>query len=89
MTMLKTKSGKKARAFAVELKSRSRLKNVTLSNGSRGVLIEGTLGALQHADFVDGVVLEIAGENGVLRVDLTRDDLGKHASDTEEGGQKC
>ena len=40
------------------------------------MLIEGTLGTLKHANFLDGVVLEVAGEKGVLRVDLAREELG-------------
>lgn len=86
--MLQTKGEKKARVFTVELKSRDSVKHVTLSNGSQGVLIEGTLGGLKRAEFVDGVVLEVAGENGVLRVDLTRNDLAKHAQRNEGDGAK-
>lgn len=84
--MLQTKGGKKARAFAVELKSRDSVKQVTVSNGFQGVLIEGTLGGLKRAEFVDGVVLEVAGEKGVLRVDLTKDELAKRARKNEGDG---
>ena len=82
--MVQTKDGKDELAFTVELKSRGNVKNVTLSNGAQGVLIEGTLGALKRAEFVEDVVLEVTGENGVLRVDLAREDLAKRTRKAEE-----
>lgn len=83
------KDEESARSFTIELKSREHVKSVAVPNGARGVLIEGTLGTLKHANFLDGVVLEVSGENGVLRVDLARDDLAKHASNAKEGGPQC
>jgi len=82
--MVQTKNGKGELVFTVELKSRGNVKNVTLSNGAQGVLIEGTLGALKRAEFVEDVVLEVTGDSGVLRVDLAREDLAKHTRKVEE-----
>ena len=66
----------KARFFSVELKSKVNLKNVTVRDSSQeDVLVEGTLGKLQHAEFADGVVLEVFGDKGVLRVNLAIDDI--------------
>jgi hypothetical protein len=59
------------------------VKSVAVPNGAKGVLIEGTLGNLKRADFIDGVVLEVTGKNGVLRVDLAREELG-HTRDGPE-----
>ncbi len=59
--MVQTKNEKGELVFTVELKSRGNVKNVTLSNGAQGVLIEGTLGALKRAEFVEDVVLEVTG----------------------------
>jgi hypothetical protein len=68
----------KERFFSVELKSKVNLKNVTVRDSSQeNVLVEGTLGKLQHAEFADGVVLEVFGDKGVLRVNLTIDDIKK------------
>ena len=68
----------KERFFSVELKSKVNLKNVTVRDSSQeDVLVEGTLGKLQHAEFADGVVLEVFGDKGVLRVNLTIDDIKK------------
>ena len=66
----------KERFFSVELTSKVNLKNVTVRDSSQeDVLIEGTLGKLQHAEFAEGVVLEVFGDKGVLRVNLAIDDI--------------
>ncbi|HYA78248.1 MAG TPA: hypothetical protein VEF91_05975 [Verrucomicrobiae bacterium] len=68
----------KERFFSVELKSKVNLKNVTVNESSQeNVLVEGSLGKLQHAEFADGVVLEVFGDKGVLRVNLTIDEIKK------------
>jgi hypothetical protein len=38
-------------------------------------LFEGNLGALKDLSFVEGDVLEIIGVNGVLRINLTKNQL--------------
>ena len=75
----------KERFFSVELKSKVNLKNVTVRDSSQeNVLVEGTLGKLQHAEFADGVVLEVFGDKGVLRVNLTIDDIKKREKKEKE-----
>jgi hypothetical protein len=77
----------KARAFSVELGSRSGLRSVTLANGpDDSVLVEGTIGDLVRAGFAEGVVLEIVGEGGVLRVDLAEDEIRKPPEGDREAG---
>lgn len=74
--MARTDGVEKGRVFTVELKSRAALKTASLGNGSQeGVLIEGTLGALTSAGFLDGVVLEVVGTEGVLRLDLQSQEI--------------
>ena len=65
-------------AFSVELKSKEYLKRVTMSNeaGDR-VLIEGFLGKLEELNFVEDVMLEMKGVNGILRLDLRKEELRK------------
>jgi hypothetical protein len=64
------------RLFTVELKSNVNLKNITLTNGGhKNVLIEGTIGKLQHAGFAEGIILEIVGDKGVLRINLCQDEI--------------
>jgi hypothetical protein len=76
---MKSKANRKERGFSVELKSKRNLKNVTFADGSSGsVLVEGTIGELVQATFAEGVILEVVGKNGVLRLDLREDDIKKH-----------
>jgi hypothetical protein len=66
------------RFFSVELKSKRDLKNVALTNGSSdSVLLEGTIGELIKAEFADGILLEVIGNNGVLRIDLGEEEIQK------------
>jgi hypothetical protein len=72
----------KERSFSIELKSKANVKNITLSNDSQeNALIEGTIGKLEHAKFVEDMVLEVMGIKGVLRIDISENEIkGKGAS---------
>ncbi len=84
--MTGTETGTKNRAFTVELKSKSALKSASLDNeGPDGVTVEGTLGTLVGATFQDGVVLEVAGTQGTLRVDLTADEISAELARSQVG----
>jgi len=51
------KQTEKERYFSIELKSKVNLKNITLNNDSQNnALIEGTIGKLEHAKFVEDTV---------------------------------
>jgi hypothetical protein len=66
------------RFFSVELKSKTSLKSITMTNGSSdSVLVEGTIGKLVQAAFVEDVILEVVGEKGVLRINLEQKELNK------------
>ena len=72
------KASQKERVFTVELKSKRNLKNITLTNGSNdSVLLEGTIGELVQATFAEGIILEVIGKSGVLRIDLGEDEIKK------------
>jgi hypothetical protein len=78
----------KARVFSIELKSKINLKNVTLNNGSSdSVLLEGSIGELVLAKFSEGVILEVIGKDGVLRVDLGEQEIQKTQPTNEANGQ--
>ena len=67
---------KRERVFSVELKSKKHVKNVTLTNGSTDTaLIEGNLGELVQSTFKEGLILEVIGTKGVLRIDLGEDEI--------------
>ncbi len=65
------------RVFTIELSSGHDVRKVNVPNGTQGLLLEGTIGSLKHARFVDEVVLELLGTKGALRVDLSMEDLAK------------
>jgi len=67
---------KDERVFTIELRSKSDVRNVSLV-GQEKVFIEGSLGTLERARFVDDIVLEVIGSSGELRVDLGTKDLQK------------
>jgi hypothetical protein len=46
-------------------------------NGKENVLIEGSIGNLMQANFVEGVILEVVGENGTVRLDLQEKEIGR------------
>ncbi len=68
--------------FIIELKSKGDVKSVSL-DGDEKVLIEGSIGSLKQAQFLEDLVLEVIGSNGVLRMDLAMKDL-EHSIKSEE-----
>jgi hypothetical protein len=73
-----TKNMDKERSFSIELNGKQTLKNVTLNNSSNeNVLIEGTIGQLEFAQFVEDNILEIAGTAGVQRVNIAKNDISE------------
>ena len=56
--------------FSIVLKSNEFIKNFTLSNSGGGILIEGFLGELRGISVSEGVMLQLDGANGTLRLDL-------------------
>ena len=70
--------GKMEHAFSIEMKSKKHVKHISLSDESHEhVLFEGILGELEELSMVEGAVLEVKGTNGVLRIDLSKDELQK------------
>ena len=64
------------RLFSIELKSKTHLKNVTMTNdGHDDVLVEGSIGKLRNAEFADDIVLVVTGDKGILRINLTPDEV--------------
>ncbi len=64
--------------FSIELKSKENVKSLSLaSQNGNNVLIEGFLGELEDMCFTDGVMLEIHGSKGTLRMDFSEKELNK------------
>ncbi len=84
---MEQKTGKE-RFFSLELKSKSDLKSVSIPNGAReNVLVEGTIGELVQIGFAEGVVLEIMGGKGVLRIDVTEDEVSQLKKRANKGSE--
>ena len=82
---MKRKFEENERFFSVELKSGLNLKNITLtSEGQQNVLIEGTIGELQRAEFSEGIILEVVGDKGVLRINLASDEINQKEKQEKE-----
>ena len=76
----------KEHTFSVSLEKEDGLKNLRIgSEFGPKVEIEGNLGALDHINFVENVILEIKGSVGILRVDLDKKSLEKLL---KKGGEK-
>ena len=59
--------------FSIELKSLDHVKNLSLAtDNNEAVLIEGFLGKLETIEFTEGIMLEINGTKGILRMDLSK-----------------
>ena len=65
-------------AFSIEMQSKESIKRVTMSNEAGDkLLIEGILGELHEVNFVEDAMIEIKGENGILRIDMLRQELNR------------
>ena len=63
-------------AFSLEMKSKDHVNQILLSSKGRNpVLFEGFLGKLRKLSLVEDLMLEIKGKNGVIRIDMTKDEL--------------
>jgi hypothetical protein len=76
----------KKHAFSVEMRSKDHIKSISMLNGPHGgVLFEGFLGELEELGMVEGVILEVKGCNGTLRIDLDEDELRKMLAKKKKG----
>ena len=62
-------------SFSVQMSSAESISGLVINRKKDRVFIEGELGQLKEAEYVEGKVLTITGENGVLRIDICRETL--------------
>ena len=63
-------------SFSVEMKSEQCVRRMSFLDKENGkVFFEGFLGELTGVSMVEGLMLEIEGVNGVLRVDITQKEM--------------
>lgn len=64
-------------AFSVVMYSNEHIRNLYYKDMSKEVLLEGSLGMLTSVNFIEDLMLEIRGENGVIRIDMSKDNVVK------------
>lgn len=65
-------------AFSIEMKSGECVSRMSLFDKENDhVFFEGFLGELKGVSMVEGVMLEIEGLNGVLKLDITQQEMDK------------
>lgn len=63
-------------SFSIEIKSQQYVKKMSFLDEQNGsVFFEGSLGSLKSIALVEGLMLELEGTHGVLRVDVTQNEL--------------
>ena len=77
------------RSFSVEMNSSKHLGQMSIShNHDNRVLFEGDLGKLEKLTMIEEAVLVVQGSNGVLRIDLSQDELKKLVSNEKSREEK-
>lgn len=83
--MANEKAMEEERSFSIELKSKVNLKNMTLNDRSQeNAVIEGTIGKLEHAGFVEDMVLEVMGRKGILRIDISENEIKRKGANAQD-----
>jgi NAD(P)H-flavin reductase len=59
-------------SFSVQMNSAGSVSGLVINRKKDRIFIEGELGKIEEIEFVEGKVLTITGENGVLRLDISR-----------------
>lgn len=63
-------------SFSIEMKSKKYVTSVSISDEDHNrVLFQGILGDLKGLSLIEGKMLEVKGSNGILRIDLSEDEL--------------
>ena len=76
------------RGLSVDVVSKQHVKNLMISNETRSrVMFEADIGQLIEVSSIEGRVLEVRGEYGTLRLDLTLEELESmlHAAKSSPG----
>lgn len=64
--------------FSAVLDSKKQVKNITLTDDiNQKVFFEAEIGQLEQVEFTEGLLLEIVGTKGVLRIDLPIETIRK------------
>jgi hypothetical protein len=65
-------------SFSIEMKTEQSVRRMSFSDKENDqIIFEGYLGELTKVSMVEGVMLEIVGNNGVLRLDIKQQEIEK------------
>jgi len=78
MTRNASKKNATSHLFSIELVSRDHVKCliIPIENDAK-VLFEGFLGDIEEIGIIEGLMLEINGTNGTLKMDLSAEEVSK------------
>ncbi len=63
-------------SFSIEMISKDHVKRISVSSEQKNeVVFEGELTGLVGVKLIEGIMLEISGDNGIIRIDLTEKEL--------------
>ena len=75
-------------SFSIEMNSEHSVKRMSfLDKENCKVFFEGFLGELKNVTMVEDLMLEITGTNGILRVDISQEEIQKHLNTKKKGDQ--
>jgi hypothetical protein len=90
MRRIKVTKQTEEHSFSIEMKSEQAVRRMSFfDKENNNILFEGTLGKLKNVSMVEGVMLEVEGINGVLRLDITQQEMEKCLTQkkaNEQGG---
>jgi hypothetical protein len=74
------------RFFSIELNSKNHIKTISITKDSQKetALIEGSIGTFIEATFNEGVILEVIGTKGTLRLDLHSEEIKNNSKNGEQ-----
>jgi hypothetical protein len=62
-------------SFSVQMNSAGSVSGLVINRKKDRIFIEGELGKIEEIEFIEEKVLTFMGENGVLRIDISRETL--------------
>jgi hypothetical protein len=75
-------------SFSIEMKSENCVRRMSFLDKENGhVFLEGFLGKLKNIIIVEDVMLEIEGKNGVIKLDITRQEIEKGLTSKQTNNQ--
>jgi hypothetical protein len=62
-------------SFSVQMTNTKSVSGIAVNRKKDGVFLEGELGLILDVELIEDKVLTITGENGTIRIDISRDEL--------------